>query len=164
MPLGVWKQWLTQASVPLPFLLVTDNADVLGVQIYEKWSETLRVNGDKLVEKVTGIASKWRSGRFYPFILRPRIVNTYLYSGIWYRSSVLNLRVGDVEKIQKRGNSYIYSDSFLRPEKVVNYLSKDRAGPDTIHIKTKCNALFINNLLGEVKSGQNCYISAVIRK
>ena len=50
MPLCAWKQWLT--SVPLPFLLVTDNADVLGVQIYEKWSETLRINGDKLVEKV----------------------------------------------------------------------------------------------------------------
>ena len=71
MPLGVWKQWLTQETVPLPFLLVTDSADVLGVQLFEKWTETLRENGEKVVQKVTNMANKWRSGRYYPFILRP---------------------------------------------------------------------------------------------
>ena len=164
MPLGPWKQWLTQETIPLPFLLVSDYADVLGVQLHDKWTDTLRINGDRTVAKVTGISNKWRSGRYYPFLLRPHIVNTYLYSSIWYKASVLNYRFGDMEKLQQRGNHYIYNDSFLRPEKVVNYLPKDRAGLATVHIKSKCNALFIKNFLSEATSGHNCYAQGVLRR
>ena len=69
-----------------------------------------------------------------------------------------------MEKLQRKGNNYIYSDSFLRPEKVVNYLSRDAAGLGSIHVKSKCTALFIKNLLCEALSGDNCYLNAVIRK
>ena len=106
MPLGPWKHWLTQETIPLPFLLVSNSADVLGVQLHEKWADTLRTNGDRMVSNVTSISNKWRSGRYYSFLLRPHIVNTYLYSSIWYKASVMNFRAGDLEKLQQRGNRY----------------------------------------------------------
>ena len=117
-----------------------------------------------MLKNVTGLANKWRSDMFYPFFLRPRVVNTYLYSSIWYKASVLNLRLGDMDKLQQRGNGYIYSDSFLRPEKFVNYASREMAGLGSIHVKSKCNALFVRNFLLEPNSGQNCYANAVFRK
>ena len=39
-PLGRWKDWMTQNAVPLPFLLVSDNLDILGVKIFDSWSKT----------------------------------------------------------------------------------------------------------------------------
>ena len=70
----------------------------------------------------------------------------------------MNLRVRDVDKIQKkRGNSYIQSDTFLRPEKVVNYIIKDRVGLGSINVKTKCDAIFIDKLLGKSYS-QTVYL------
>ena len=36
-PLGDWKEWLNQETVPLPFLLVSDHLDILGVKIFEFW-------------------------------------------------------------------------------------------------------------------------------
>ena len=158
MPLGPWKNWLNQETIPLPFLLVTDCAEVLGVKIYEKWADTLRSNGNSIVEKVTGLGNKWKSGRFYPFSLRPKVVNTYLYSNIWYRASVLTLRLGDTDKLQRIGNNYVYKDSFLRPERVVNYISKDRTGLGLVHVKSKGMGLFIKNILGEATS--DCYCQA----
>ena len=55
-----------------------------------------------------------------------------------------------------------YKDSFFRPERVVNYISKDRTGLGLVHVKSKCMGLFIKNLLGETTS--DCYLNAVVRK
>ena len=33
-PLGEWKKWLNQETVPLPFLLVSDHLEILGVTIF----------------------------------------------------------------------------------------------------------------------------------
>ena len=40
-PFGKWKQWLTQDNVPLPFLLVTETLEILGVKIFESYSDTV---------------------------------------------------------------------------------------------------------------------------
>jgi len=51
-PLGRWKEWMTQNAVPLPFLLVSDNLEILGVIIFDSWSKTRHTAGDELRKKI----------------------------------------------------------------------------------------------------------------
>ena len=106
-PLGEWKEWLTQETVPLPFLLVSDHLDILGVKIFESWSKTRHTAGDELKQKIKKIRDTWRSGRFYDFLLRPNVVNTYLFSNIWHKASSINLLCNDMDRIQSEGNDYV---------------------------------------------------------
>ena len=71
-------------------------------------------NGDKLVNKISTIIGKWNSGRFYDLLLRPNIVNTYLFSNIWYYASVIDLKVADVTNMQSISNRYVHSNMPVR--------------------------------------------------
>ena len=161
-PLGGWKEWLNQETVPLPFLLVSDHLDILGVKIFESWSKTRHKAGDELKLKIKHIRDTWRRGRFYDFLLRPHVVNTYLFSNIWHKASSINLLCSDMDKIQSEGNDFVHTDCYLRPEKSVNYLSKKEGGLQINHVRSKAMALFIKNFLEE--SLTNIYVDAVVRK
>ena len=159
---GPWKQKFNQENIPLPFLQVTDHLDILGVSIYENWRKTQKENGSKIVNKVNRVADKWKGGRFYDYLLRPHIVNTYLYSNVWYAASVVDFQLGHLDEIQKKGNHYVHADCFLKPQNVANYLPRNQMGLGIVHIRTKTLALFIKNLLLEAQSDINCYLSAVV--
>ena len=92
--------------------------------------------GEKLFDKILIITGKWNRGRFYDLLLRPHIVNTYLFSNIWYCASVIDLKVADVNSIQSMSNRYIHSNSALRPEAISNYANKWTGGLGTIHVKS----------------------------
>ena len=161
-PLGDWKNWLNQESVPLPFLLVSDHLDILGVKIFESWSKTRHQAGNELKQKIKSIRDTWRRGRFYDFLMRPHVVNTYLFSNIWHKASSINLLCSDMDKIQSEGNDYVFADCYLRPEKCVNYMGKKEGGLKINHVRSKAMALFIKNFLEE--SLTNIYLDAVVRK
>ena len=162
MPLGKWKEWLTQENAPLPFLQVSQTLEILGTTLHEKWIDTRRTAGERVVAKVKYIRNRWRGGRFYDLLLRPYAVNTYMFSNVWAQAGVIDLRIGDSTLIQRQGNDYIYASSNLRPEQIANYLSKEDGGLGTVHVKSKAKALFIKNILEE--SGSNIYMNAVVRK
>ena len=161
-PLGEWKKWLNQETVPLPFLLVSDHLEILGVKIFENWSKTRQTAGNELKQKIKCIRDAWRGGRFYDFLIRPHVVNTYLFSNIWHKASAINLLCGDMDKIQSEGNDFVFADCYLRPEKPVNYIEKREGGLQIQHVRSKAMALFIKNLLEE--SFTNIYLDAVVRK
>ena len=161
-PLGEWKEWLNQETVPLPFLLVSDHLEVLGVKIFESWSKTRHTAGNELKQKIKHIRDSWRRGRFYDFLLRPHVVNTYLFSNIWHKASAINLLCSDMNKMQSEGNDYVFTDCYLRPEKPINYMERRDGGLQIIHVRSKAMALFIKNLLEE--SFSNIYLDAVVRK
>ena len=162
MPLGNrWKNKMKN-NCPLPYLQVTDRIDVLGISLHQTWTSTKSKNGDKLVNKISTIIGKWNSGRFYDLLLRPNIVNTYLFSNIWYYASVIDLKVADVTNMQSISNRYVHSNSSLRPEAIANYVDKKDGGLGVIHVKSKAIALFVKNLMKEAEV--NLYINAVIRK
>ena len=161
-PFGEWKEWLNQETVPLPFLLVSDHIEILGVKFFESWSKTRRIAGDEIKQKIKRIRDTWRRGRFYDFLLRPHVVNTYLFSNIWHKASSVNLLCNDLDKIQSEGNNYVFADCYLRPEKSVNYIEKKAGGLQINHVRSKAASLFIKNLLEE--SFSNIYIDAVLRK
>ena len=161
-PLGEWKMWLNQSTVPLPFLLVSDNLELLGVKIFESWPKTRQTAGMELKQKIKSIRDTWRGGRFYDFLLRPHVVNTYLFSNIWHKASSINLLCKDMDKMQSEGNDYVFADCYLRPQKLVNYIDKSAGGLQINHVRSKAMALFIKNLLEE--SLTNIYLDAVVRK
>ena len=159
---GSWKRKYNQNNIPLPFLQITNHVEILGILLYESWRTSQRENGSKILKKVKLVADKWKGGRFYDFLLRPYIVNTYLFSNIWYSAGVIDLQLGHLDDIQKRGNQYVHSDCFLKPQKVANYLEKGKMGLGIVHVRTKALALFIKNILNEANPDGNCYLHAVI--
>ena len=134
----------------------------MGVKLYENWRTSQRENGLKIVQKIKLVADRWKGGRFYDFLLRPHNVNTYLFSNIWYVASVIDLQLGHLDDIQKKGNQYIYSDCFLKPQSVANYLKRKDLGLGLVHVRSKALALLIKNILSEANSQRNCYLRAVI--
>ena len=164
MPIGSWKRWLLQENVPLPFLKVADHLEILGAKYFESWSKTRSYIGENLIETVKFKANKWSGGRFYELLQKPHIVNTWMFSNLWYNASVIDLKCGDMDKIQQYGNKYVYKGSGTprRPEKEVNYIDKNDGGLQITHIRAKCNALLVKYLL--LESETNCYINAVIRR
>ena len=132
------------------------------MKIFESWSKTRHKAGDELKQKIKSIRDTWRRGRFYDFLLRPHVVNTYLFSNIWHKASSINLLCSDMDKIQSEGNDYVFADCYLRPEKCVNYISKGEGGLKINHVRSKAIALFIKNFLEE--SITNIYLDAVVRK
>ena len=135
-PLGKWKEMLSQNNVPLPFLLVSDHIEILGVKIFESWSNTRRSAGDDLKRRIKNIRDTWRRGRFYDLLLRPHVVNTYLFSNIWHKASSINLLCADMDKIQSEGNDYVFADCYLRPEKPVNYIKTQAGGLEINHVRS----------------------------
>ena len=164
MPVGPWKRWLTQENIPLPFLRVTDHLEILGAKFFESWSKTKNYIGENLVEIVKNKANKWKGGRFYELLQKPHIVNTWMFSNLWYNASVIDLKCGDMDKIQQLGNNYVFKGSGTprRPQKEVNYMDKEEGGLQITHIRAKCNALLVKYLLLEAET--NCYINAVIKR
>ena len=59
-----WKEWLTQENAPLPFLQVSQTLEILGTTLHEKWIDTRRTAGERVVAKVKYIRNRWRGGRF----------------------------------------------------------------------------------------------------
>ena len=159
---GSWKRKYNQENIPLSFLKISDHLDILGIKLFETWRKTQRENGSKLVSKVKLVADRWKGGRFYSFLLRPHIVNTYLFSNIWYTAGVMDLQLGHLDEIQKKGNHYVHSDCFLKPQNVVNYMPKSQMGLGLMNVRAKSLALFIKNILSEAYSGSNCYLSSVL--
>ena len=160
--IGPWKRRFKQDNIPLPFLQLIDHLDILGIKIYENWRTTQRENGAKVLKKVKLVADRWKGGRFNNFLLRPHMVNTYLFSNVWYSAGVVDLQLGHLDEIQKRGNQYVHSDCFLKPQNIANYLKRDQMGLGLVHVRTKAQALLIKNILGEANSEFNCYMSAVV--
>ena len=162
MPLGNQMKKKLKNNCPLPFLQVTDRIEVLGISLYQTWTNTKSKTGEKLINKISNITRKWNGGRFYDLLLRPHIVNTYLLSNIWYYASVIDLKVSDTTSVQSMSNKYVHSNSSLRPETIANYADKKSGGLGVVYVKSKATALFIKNLLDDAKT--NLYISAVMRK
>ena len=132
------------------------------MKIFENWSKTRHTAGNELRQKIKCVGDAWRRGRFYDFLLRPHVVNTYLFSNIWHKASAINLLCSDMDKLQREGNDFVFADCYLRPEKPVNYIEKREGGLQIHHVRSKAMALFIKNFLEE--SFTNIYLDAVVRK
>ena len=118
LPLGRWKNTLTQDSIPA-FMLLSDHLDMVGVELRATYTQTRKVNGDILQDKVQKMIGSWRSGKFMPLTQRPSSINTFCLSKVWYKCNVIDLRVADILTINSKVKSWLYADQFEKPQELI---------------------------------------------
>ena len=68
LPLGNWRGSLTQENIPCAYMLLSDHLDMVGVELKDTHTQTRKVNGDILQQK---IQNSRRTGKFMPLTQRP---------------------------------------------------------------------------------------------
>ena len=144
--LGKWKDW-HQDSIPFKYIAKSDHLDMLGVQLFNNYVKTRQENCESIIKKIKNKIDMWKLGKFMPLSDRARSVNIYAYSNIWFRTSVIDMRKGDEEKILSMAKSYIYMDLFEKPEEILLFRKKEEGGLGLKHISYKAQALKIKNFI-----------------
>ena len=120
---------------------------MLGVKLKATFTQTRKVNGDEMTEKVTNLIGSWRGGRHMPMSQRPWSVNTYALPLVWYRCHVVDLREGDIRKMSSSIKSWLYADTLEKPEELVMVNPRMEGGLGVYHIKSKVMAIQIKAFL-----------------
>ena len=92
---------------------------MLGVKLFSIHTKTRQIKVDGIVKSMQDIINRWKSGKFVPLTDRPISINTFALSKIWYKTGALDIRKGDIEKLNSSIKSWLYLDSFLKPEETV---------------------------------------------
>ena len=147
LPLGKWRNSLTQAMVPFDFFTLSDHLDFLGVTLMATYSSTRKANGDILQERVRNTIGPWKGGRFMPLNLRAHSVNCFAYSKLYYRCNVIDPRVADVKYFTSQAKSFIYADMLEKPQEEILYRGVNEGGLGLFHIKHRALAALIFTFL-----------------
>ena len=146
LPLGKWRTSLTQDDIP-SFMLLSDHLDMVGVELRATYTQTRKINGDIVQDRVQKIKGAWRSGKFMPLTQRPWSINTYCLSKVWCKSNVIDLRVADITSINSKIKSWLYSDQFEKPEEMVLFRPTFMGGLNLHNVKYKSMAMLIRSFL-----------------
>ena len=166
LPLGRWKGTLEQEDVPLPYLKLTDHLDYLGCKLYANYNTTRRENGEILKKKVKDQIGSWKSGKFLPLTSRPWSINIYCYSKLWYRTSCLDLRVGDSTAITSSVKGWLFQDMLEKPQEMVTYRQAELGGLGVYNVKVRAMAMLIHTFLAQAISPRfttNQYLNSLYR-
>ena len=82
-----------------------------------------------------------------PLVSRPFSLNTYCLSKVWFRTSSVDLRVGDITAITKKIKSYCYQDLYQKPSEVMLYRPVEKGGLGLHHVASKAKANLITTFL-----------------
>ena len=146
LPLGKWRNSLTQESIPA-FMVLSDHLDMVGVELRATHTQTRKVNGDILQDRVQQIIGAWRSGKFMPLTQRPWSINTYCLSKVWFKTNVIDLRVADITSIISKVKSWLYSDQFEKPEELVLFRPILQGGLNLHNVKFKAMSMLIRSFM-----------------
>ena len=53
LPLGRWKGTLQQEDIPLPYMVISDSLEMVGVELRATWIQTRKVNGDIIQTRIS---------------------------------------------------------------------------------------------------------------
>ena len=65
LPLGRWRGTLCQEDMPVNYIAISDHLDMIGVQLKATHTQTRKVNGDSLVDKVKTTMGPWNRVAFF---------------------------------------------------------------------------------------------------
>ena len=82
-----------------------------------------------------------------PLTMSPHSLNTYALPKLWHRCNTINLRVGDINNINKESKSWLYTDLLEKPEELALYRHPVDSGLGLHHIKVKALAYQITYFL-----------------
>ena len=147
LPLGRWKGTLTREDLPVPYIVLSEHLDMVGVKLMASYQKTRKVNCDELQSKVQNITGCWRGGKFMTLTDRPHSLNNFCLSKVWFRCSSINLRVSDFNKINSNIKSWLYADQLEKPEDHVLARPRRQGGLGVIHVQCKALSLLIRSFL-----------------
>ena len=128
-------------------MLMSDHLDMVGVELRATHTQTRKVNGDIIQDRVQKIIGAWRSGKFMPLSQRPWSINTYCLSKVWYKSNVIDLRVADISSINSKVKSWLYADQFEKPEELIIFRPTSMGGLNMHNVKYKSLSMLIRSFL-----------------
>ena len=143
LPLGRWRGTLTQEDLPHQYVRLSDHLDFVGVELRSTFTQTRKVNGDLIQERLKNTVGPWKAGRFMPLSQRAFSANCYALSKVWFKCSVVNLRVQDHLSISSQIKSWLYQDMLIKPSELVLYRSTEVGGLGFINVNIRSMALLI---------------------
>ena len=144
-------------------MTLTEELDMVGVELQATWTATRKTNGDALQNRIVKKTNFWKGGKFMPLSMRGGSINTYCLSTVWFKSHSVDLRVMDISKISKAVKSWLYADMLFKPEEMImerpikygglgilNVKYKAMAGLIRTFLETACNPKFRHSLYHEL--------------
>ena len=119
----------------------------MGVELRATFSSTRKTNGDMLQERIKNTVGPWKAGRFMPLTQRPFSANCYALSKVWFKCSVINLRVQDISAITSQVKSWLYQDLLVKPSELVLYRGIQAGGLGLMSVKMRSLALLVRTFL-----------------
>ena len=145
--LGRWRNTLQQEDIGFPHFRITDSLAMVGVDLTASWQSTRKGNMDELQSRVQKCIGSWKSGKFMPLVSRPFSLNTYCLSKLWFRTSTVDMRVGDIKAITSKVKSYCYQDLYQKPSEVLLFRGVEEGGLGLHHIQSKALANLISTFM-----------------
>ena len=99
------------------------------------------------MESIKDTTDQWQTGKFMAFLDRNMCIDTFLLSKILYKTSILELKKGDIEKITSAIISWIYQDTLLKTKEEVLYRKIIEVGLRLFNIESKSKANLIISFL-----------------
>ena len=166
LALGRWRGSLQQEDIPLPYILLSEHLDMVGVVLKSTFIQTRKVNCDELLDRISRVLGAWKGGKFMQLSQRPWSINNYALPKLWFRCHSLELRAGDITKITATIKSWLYADLLEKPEELVMFRHRSNGGLGVNNIKYKGMALLIRSFLETAVNPQfirNHYHNALFR-
>ena len=110
---------------------------------YATWTQTRKANGDMVVDRVVRTINRWKTGKFMSLLLRPRPVNTYVLSRVWFKCGSVDLSVGGINLIKSSIKSCLYADLLVKPIVLVMCRPSSYGGLNVMNVKFKALATLI---------------------
>ena len=145
--LGRWKGLLLQEDLPIKYITISEHLDMVGVQLTATPTQTRKINGDKLQEKVKNTVRPWKGVKFLPKTQRPFSTNSFCSSKLWFRAGSINFRECDMKSINSNIKSWVFADQLEWPEELVLHRPRDKGGLNLINTKYKAAAERIRSFL-----------------
>ena len=120
---------------------------MVGVELTASWQSTRKINNDDLQSRVQSCIGAWKAGKHLPLISRPFSLNTYCLSKVWFRTSSVDLREGDIAAITSKVKSYCYQDLLQKPSEVILFRTVQDGGLGLHHLRCKSLANLISTFL-----------------
>ena len=152
LPIGGWRPsgqnpGLQKADIPVPYIVLSNHLDMVGVKLCANYRETRSTNGDELQDKVKKVIGPWKSGKFMHLSQRSASINTYCLSKVFFKCSSIDTRTVDTTNITASIKSWLFQDQLVKPEDFLLYRKRADGGLGLIHPKVKAQALFIKCFL-----------------
>ena len=147
LALSRWKGTLQQEDLPHQYVRLSEHLDFVGVELRSTFLQTRKVNGEIIQSRVKNTIGPWKAGRFMPLSQRLFSANCYALSKVWFKCSVVNLRVQDISSINSSVKSWLYQDLLLKPSELVLFRSTEDGGLGLHNVKVRALALLIRTFL-----------------